>query len=207
MELTQTCDILIAYLKQSNLNFHIAESPFSASIEIKKTFIRDKNGRLRTSGLLSTFSSDQIEPFEDEKMTCKVDNNDSLIKDNENLQIQLSNTQNEVATLKVDIKQFQTSQTISERKRENFEKALGGKKSEIILLKKSLANQENVMKTSKQEFESVNKKVLKAKEKEVLKLEFKAENLGSNLQAVKAEVSKLKKENTKLEKMSHLKLN
>ena len=201
MEPTQTCDILIAYLKQSNLNFHIAESPFSASIEIKKTFIRDKNGRLRTSGLLSTFSSDQIEPFEDEKMTCKVDNNDSLIKDNENLQIQLSNKQNELATLKDDIKQFQTSQTISERKIENLEKALDGKKSEIILLKKSLANQENVMKTSKQEFESV-KKILKAKEKEVGKLELKAENLGSNLKAVKAEVSKLKKENTKLEKMT-----
>ena len=57
------------------------------------------------------------------------------------------------------------------------------------------------MKTSKQEFESV-KKVLKAKEKEVVKLELKAENLGSNLKAVKAEVSKLKKENTKLEKMT-----
>ena len=72
-------------------------------------------------------------------MICKVDNNDSLIKDNENLQIQLLNTQNELATLKVDIKQFQTSQTISERKIENLEKALDGKKSEIILLKKSLA--------------------------------------------------------------------
>ena len=57
------------------------------------------------------------------------------------------------------------------------------------------------MKTSKQEFDSV-KKVLKAKEKEVVKLELKAENLGSNLKAVKAEVSKLKKENTKLEKMT-----
>ena len=30
VEPTQTCDILIAYLKQSNLNFYIAESPFKA---------------------------------------------------------------------------------------------------------------------------------------------------------------------------------
>ena len=48
MDPVRTCDVLLSYLKLSNLNFHLTESPFSASIEIRKTFVKDKNGFYRT---------------------------------------------------------------------------------------------------------------------------------------------------------------
>ena len=37
-------DLIVASVKQSNLNFHIYESPFSVQINIRKTYIRNKNG-------------------------------------------------------------------------------------------------------------------------------------------------------------------
>ena len=40
----EVCDQLLRYVKLSNLNFSITESPFSATIIIKKSFIKDKNG-------------------------------------------------------------------------------------------------------------------------------------------------------------------
>ena len=43
----ETCDILLSYLKKSNLNFQLNESPFAAYIEIKKSFIRNKDGSER----------------------------------------------------------------------------------------------------------------------------------------------------------------
>ena len=44
MSPSETCDVLLSYVKKSNLNFHISESPFSVTINIKKSFIINKNG-------------------------------------------------------------------------------------------------------------------------------------------------------------------
>ena len=51
MDANQTCDILINLVKKSNLNFSLSESPFSVSVTIKKTFIKDKNGVSRVSNI------------------------------------------------------------------------------------------------------------------------------------------------------------
>ena len=51
MDANQTCDTILKYIKDSNLNFSIVESPFSATITIKKTFIKNKDGTSRLSGL------------------------------------------------------------------------------------------------------------------------------------------------------------
>ena len=51
MEASKTCDLLITYVKKSNLNFCLNESPFAISISIKKTFVKDKNGISRNSKL------------------------------------------------------------------------------------------------------------------------------------------------------------
>ena len=40
----ETCDIILSYVKRSNLNFQLTESPFAVNIAIKKSFIRDKSG-------------------------------------------------------------------------------------------------------------------------------------------------------------------
>ena len=51
MDASKTSDLLITYVKKSNLNFSLNESPFAISISIKKTFVKDKNGMPRHSQL------------------------------------------------------------------------------------------------------------------------------------------------------------
>ena len=51
MDSIQTCDLLLNLVKNSNLNFSLTESPFSVTINIKKSFIKDKNGIVRVSNI------------------------------------------------------------------------------------------------------------------------------------------------------------
>jgi hypothetical protein len=51
MDATQTCDSLLNHLKTTNLNWNLVESPFSVTINVKKSFIKNKDGRSRTSRL------------------------------------------------------------------------------------------------------------------------------------------------------------
>ena len=44
MDARIAADDILASVKKSNLNFHIQESPFSVQINIRKTYIRNKNG-------------------------------------------------------------------------------------------------------------------------------------------------------------------
>ena len=49
MDPIKTCDRLLNCIKNSNLNFHLIETPFSLSISVRKSFIKDKNGVLLPS--------------------------------------------------------------------------------------------------------------------------------------------------------------
>ena len=51
MDANLTCEQILRYIKLSNLNFNIVESPFSATITLKKTFIKNKDGTSCLSGL------------------------------------------------------------------------------------------------------------------------------------------------------------
>ena len=51
MDANLTCEQILRYIKLSNLNFNIVETPFSATITLKKTFIKNKDGTSRKSGL------------------------------------------------------------------------------------------------------------------------------------------------------------
>ena len=44
MDASHVTDIIVSLVKKSKLNFHITESPFSLLINLRKTFIKDKNG-------------------------------------------------------------------------------------------------------------------------------------------------------------------
>ena len=59
MDASQTCDILLSHLKMSLLNWNLVESPFSVTISVKKTFVKDKFGHPQTSGLYSQ-NGDQL---------------------------------------------------------------------------------------------------------------------------------------------------
>ena len=43
MDAVETCDSLITLIKKSNLNFILNESPYSAQVTLKKTFITRRN--------------------------------------------------------------------------------------------------------------------------------------------------------------------
>ena len=49
----QTCEQLLREIKKSNLNFYISESPFAVTINLKKSFIKQKDGSVRDSKLIS----------------------------------------------------------------------------------------------------------------------------------------------------------
>ena len=57
MDASETSDWILSLIKKSNLNFSLSESPFSVSINIKKTFIKDKNGNPRPSNIPENFTS------------------------------------------------------------------------------------------------------------------------------------------------------
>ena len=44
MDASHVADTIVSSVKKSKLNFHITESPFSLLINLRKTFIKDKNG-------------------------------------------------------------------------------------------------------------------------------------------------------------------
>ena len=169
MDPVRTCDLLITFLKQSNLNFYLVESPFSASIEIRKTFITDKDGNQRTSGLHDCTPS---QLFEQDKK------NSRLIKENQALQIQLQSTRTELANLRAEFEQLQLSQKSleqkncdiennTEREREKFKIALQNKEKEIVKAENLLSN----YKVSKTEVSNENIKLRK-------ELEEKNDELG-----------------------------
>ena len=51
MDPNQTCEFLLNQIKASNLNYTLEETPFSVTLSLKKTFIKDKNGFVRSSGI------------------------------------------------------------------------------------------------------------------------------------------------------------
>ena len=46
MDANNAADFIISSVKKSNLNFYLQESPFSLHINIRKTFVKNKDGHL-----------------------------------------------------------------------------------------------------------------------------------------------------------------
>ena len=53
MDANKTCEIVLKYVKKSNLNWSLTESPFSVTINVKKSFIKDQHGVFRTSEIVN----------------------------------------------------------------------------------------------------------------------------------------------------------
>ena len=51
MDAKDTCESVLTYNKKSNLNWNIVESPFSVTITLRKSFIKNKDGSFLQSGL------------------------------------------------------------------------------------------------------------------------------------------------------------
>ena len=90
MNANQTCDHVLNFVKNSNLNYSINESPFSVTISIKKSFIKDKSGCVRGPKI------DNI---------CKLlDENKTLTDENQSLQADIGLHKSETKALKTTVK-------------------------------------------------------------------------------------------------------
>ena len=178
--------MIIQHLPSSNINFQLQLSPFSASISLKKSFIRDKTGNL----LLPQYPPAHHVDHE-------VGHHISLlVSENDNLKEQIK----ELLTSK---KSFQETIKILEQKVAKAEasalKSFQKRNSDVDVLKTSLRNANNDLESYKKDLQAKNK-CIKEKEKEIYKLEQKSENLASNLQKSKTQISSLESENSKLVK-------
>ena len=69
MDPNKICDVLLTYIKNSKLNFNLSETPFAVSINLKKSFIRDRNGAPKYP--TSVFSDTSIQNVLDENKSLK----------------------------------------------------------------------------------------------------------------------------------------
>ena len=208
MDPSVTCDLLLSHVKKSNLNYNLSESPFSVTINIKKTFIKEKNGALRFP-LLSEVPH-QISPMKIENETLLAENSShkAIVAQYEaekeafkhaihELDLKLQEAKAQVSNLFYENNQL-------EKKKEVLEKDVKDKNSEIA----KLEDISNILKEEKEKFKNEahqKSKVLKSKEKEVHNLSIKTENLSENLIKIKTEKSDLIREKNKVIK-EHSKL-
>ena len=71
-------EAVLSFVRISNLNFKIEESPFTLTITINKSFIKNKNGNLRKSGLDSYNST----TLQENPTPFPVDQNFDIIHSN-----------------------------------------------------------------------------------------------------------------------------
>jgi hypothetical protein len=175
---------ILEQIQSSNLNFQLQLSPFSASISLKKSFIRDKTGNL----LLPQYPPAQHVDHEVEH------HNSLLASENDNLKEQIEEllTSNKSSQETIDILEQKVAKAEA-----SALKSYQERKSDGDALKKSLKTANNDLESYKKDLQAKNK-CIKEKEKEIYKLEQKSENLASNLQISKTRISSLESENSQL---------
>ena len=172
-------DEVIQRIKESNLNFTMTLTPFSAYITIKSSFIRGyKPTQLSQLSKNSDENSDYHELSEENKL---------LLDQVEILENRKNNLEDTIKTLEEKISKCEASAYKS------FEE----RNQEIATLKHALKNKDHELVTLKKEFK-LSEKVCKEKEKEEYRLARKVENLNDNLNRCKSEFNTLKSENKNL---------
>ena len=110
MDANNTCEFLLKQIKSSNLNFMLQETPYSAYLTIRKSFIKNFN----TNNLLQTFNNSEetlkrtIAALEAENLLLKTNifGHKSEIKDSEHKITKLEE--------KVKIAEIETTKNIQE---------------------------------------------------------------------------------------------
>ena len=201
----QTCEVLLSQIKNSNINFSLIETPFSASLCIKKSFIKDLNGLVRTSNIVSSLPDSRL-----------LDENRRLDDENRSLKDVLANKEAEIDALSgresliqdFDIKlqkckaELQTSlrETMEVvKKKEHVEKTLDDKRESIKVIENVIKSQ-NIKLQKLKDSENTMEKELKTKEKQLNKINVKCENLVDNFGNAKQENKSLKNKIKSLEK-------
>ena len=174
MDPFQTCERLLSHVKCSNLNFSLSESPFSVSLSIRKSFVKDKNGVDRRSQSFS--GTHQV----DEKLILEKENNclKSLVTQQDHEKEGFEHTIHELG-LKLEKAKAELTEIMSEK--DTLEK--GRKVTDTELDKKNCELAETVEFATKLKIENKvlqkeikdMSQVIDIKGKEIVKLKSKNE--------------------------------
>ena len=174
MDANHIANLILSSIKKSNLNFYIQESPFSLSINLRKTFIKNKNGNplLPPSDFFVNANTVKVDKLE-EQNACL---NDSL----EQLGADLSKT-------KIALKELKTELEKSTKELEinlNENKALVQRNDELYGVIETLKSDVNIA-----------MKNLKIKDNEIKRLESSKNSLEEQLKNKRTENECLLDEN------------
>ena len=177
-------DQIIQQVQSSNLNFQLHLSPFSATISLKKSFVRDKLGNILLPSINVTESELQMQ-----------ENN--LISESENvrhLKVKILEVEENNKSKDNTIKTLEEKLCKSEA---SASRSFSDKNDEVRILKTSLKNANKELDNLKNDLKSRREKV-KETEKELYKLDQKCNMSEAKLKKCMEETNVLKSENKKL---------
>ena len=185
-------DAIIHSVKKSHLNFYIQESPFSLLINLRKTFIKNKNG----DPLMPPPSDTSDDDINEQKIKAeKLEQENFRISESMGqLEAELKDTRDALHSLsnKLEIAKAENMEELS--KVHKSKKEVEKLKTENKSLKQSNNELRVKMETFKNDTDTLNKS-LKTKDKEIDKLVSKNNNLEEQLAVKKAENRNLADEN------------
>ena len=175
MDANSAVDVIVSTVKNSNLNFFLQESPFSLQINIRKAFIKNKDGRI-------------LQPtFEQYVKIGNLEQENSSLKDlAKQLKAELFETRDSLhRTENEKTEEALIDMNKSSREMENFKRQNSELQSEIGTLKRE---------------KDVAIENTKSQEQEIDVLEEKNDCLTENLKRVETQIEYLKVENLKIVK-------
>ena len=175
MDANSAVDVIVSTVKNSNLNFFLQESPFSLQINIRKAFIKNKDGRI-------------LQPtFEQYVKIGNLEQENSSLKDlAKQLKAELFETRDSLhRTENEKTEEALIDMNKSSREMENFKRQNSELQSEIETLKRE---------------KDVAIENTKSQEQEIDVLEEKNDCLTENLKGVETQIEYLKVENLKIVK-------
>ena len=178
-------DKILEEIQSSHLNFQLQMSPFSASIFIKKSFIKDKLGNMLLPNHKVSHTDFSLQH-----------ENSELVEKNDRLQFRVLEMEKDKKAKNETIEILQNKLAKAEASAlRMFEE----KNNEEMTLKKALNSLNKEMNTLKNEIK-IKSKLIKQKEKEFYDQDLKCGNLEASVKKFKEEINNLKTENKKNQK-------
>ena len=201
MDAVETCDKLINLVKKSNLNFILSESPYSAQITLKKTFMNRRNVIKPNEPKKNHVEKMEIE-LSKEKYVLETKVKELEAEGNEK-----DHMIHELDTLlqkaKMEISEYFDEKSKLVNNLKSSEKSLHEKHGKLEILEGVNKNLKDSLDKAKNDLK-VSEKESKIKDKEIRKLENKTENQEDTIKRVKNENVKVKKDKSDAEKKSKI---
>ena len=181
---SKTFDHIIEHVQTSNLNFQLQLSPFSATISLKKSFVKDRFGNI----LLPSSEVNENE------LKIKMQEYSDLLGENDQLKTTIMEMQEHNKSKDNTIEILEEKLSKAEA---SALKAFADKNDEVTSYKTALKNANKEIYSLKNELSSKHKNVKEA-EKELYNQNRECDKVQDNLKKCKLENDALRSENKKL---------